>query len=332
MAPRALTVLRIGSLVARAVPLGALIGMAELVGARLGPRLMVGKAEQMRRHIERVWATGDPPTAVPATTTSTGAGIGTGGTTAATMAETTAAVRRGFGSYGRYWVESFRIPHLTDATIDRGFSFIGYEKILAARTEGVGPILVLPHLGGWEWAAAWLGRIAEVEVTAVVERLEPEEVFDWFTRLRQAYGVNVVPLGPRAMVELMAAVKRSDVVCLLSDRDIGGNGVEVDFFGERTTLPAGPALLARRTGAPLLPTTVYFRGRQRICLVGDPIRPESFAGEPDGRQRNRLMMQEVADRLEEMIRQAPDQWHLLEPNWPSDRSLAAGPTDQASVT
>ena len=231
-------------------------------------------------------------------------------------------MRRGFGSYGRYWVESLRIPHLSDRAIDRGFSFVGYDKIEEVRANGHGPILVLPHLGGWEWAAAWLGRIAKVDVTAVVERLEPEEVFQWFTRLRQAYGVNVVPLGPRAMLELTAAVRRRDIVCLLSDRDVGGNGVEVDFFGETTTLPAGPALLARRTGSPLLPTAVYFRGRQRICLVGDPIWPDrTMPGhEPaNGRARNRALMQEVADRLAELVALAPDQWHLLEPNWPSDR-------------
>ncbi len=281
-----------------------MIAVAERVGAAFGPRLMQGKARQLERHMQRVSPDGQP----------------------------TENMRRGFGSYGRYWIESFRIPYLTDRQIDRGFSFIGYDKIEQVRADGVGPILVLPHLGGWEWAAAWLGRIAKVDVTAVVEQLEPPEVFDWFARLRQAFGVNVVALGPRAMVDLSAAVKRRDVVCLLSDRDIGGNGVEVDFFGERTTLPLGPALLARRTGAPLLPTAVLFRGRQRICLVGDPIWPDrlpdvtvddSGPRSPQNRAaKNQQVMQVVAQRLEELVAVAPDQWHLLEPNWPSDRQLS----------
>jgi KDO2-lipid IV(A) lauroyltransferase len=256
---------------------------------------MGSKASQLERHLQRV------------------AGSELELNTAADPAE---AAREGFGSYGRYWVESFRIPYLTDRTIDRGFSFIGYHKIEQVRAGGVGPILVLPHLGGWEWAAAWLGRIAKVDVTAVVERLEPPEVFDWFARLRQAYGVNVVPLGPRAMVDLLAAAKRRDVICLLSDRDIGGNGVPVRFFGEETTLPAGPALLARRAGAPLMPTAVYFHNRQRICVVGDPFWPDQFS--ETGKDLNRRIMQEVANRLEELVAQAPEQWHLLEPNWPSD--------------
>ncbi len=302
MAGRALNVLRGGSLLARLVPLAPLVVAVQWASARLGPRLMATKASQLRRHIERVEA----------------AATGVDGSDAAGADR---QMRRGFGSYGRYWVESFRLPHLSDRSIDRGFSFVGFDKIQRVRATGQGPILVLPHLGGWEWAAAWLERIAEVDVTAVVERLEPEEVFQWFIGLRQAYGVNVVPLGPRAMLELTAALKRREVVCLLSDRDVGGNGVEVEFFGETTTLPAGPALLARRTGAPLLPSAVYFRGRQRICLVGDPIWPDR-AGTGDatatGRALNRILMQQVADRLEELVALAPDQWHLLEPNWPSD--------------
>lgn len=291
--------MRAAALACRSLPLGPLVNVVEPVAGRLGPRIQPDKADQLRRNIERVEPGADD--------------------------ELGAMVGRGFGSYGRYWVESFRMPYLTDRTIDRGFSTVGYGKIEEVRASGIGPILVLPHLGGWEWAAAWLGRVCKLDVTAVVERLEPEEVFDWFARLRQAYGVNVVPLGPRAMVEVSAAVKRRDVVCLLSDRDIGGNGVEVTFFGETTTLPVGPALLARRTGAPLLPTAVYFRGRQRVGMVGDPIWPDQFSHDENGqklsgREINQRLTQVLARRLEELIVDAPDQWHMLGPNWPSDRT------------
>ena len=242
------------------------------------------------------------------------------------------AVGAGFGSYARYWVESFRLPTVTLEHLDRGFSFVGYEHIEAVRASGVGPILVLPHLGSWEWAAAWLGRVAEVPVTAVVERLEPDDVFDWFEELRASWGVDVVPLGSEAFGRTVRAVRDRHIVCLLADRDVGGNGVEVEFFGERTTLPVGPAVVASRTGAPILPTAVYFSGRQRICRVGAPIHPEAVApsstsADPGarhrGRDRYRALTQRMASELEDLIAQAPDQWHLLEPNWPSDR-LTAG--------
>ena len=73
--------------------------------------------------------------------------------------------------------------------------------------------------------------------------------------------MRIVSLGPSAGREVMAALKRNDVVCLLCDRDIQRTGVEVEFFGETTTMPAGPATLALRTGAPILPTAVYFTDR-----------------------------------------------------------------------
>src|SRR5690606_17487239 len=94
----------------------------------------------------------------------------------------------------------------------------------------------------------------------VVERLDPPELFEWFTGLRRALGMNVVGLGPGVGTEVLAALRRNEVVCLLCDRDLQRTGVPVEFFGETTTLPAGPATLGLRTGAPILPTAVYFTG------------------------------------------------------------------------
>jgi KDO2-lipid IV(A) lauroyltransferase len=258
---------------------------------------MPAKADQLTRHIQRTRPDLD-------------------------AAEVRAAMVRGFGTYARYWAESFRLPTLSARTIDRGFSVLGYGRVQQALDSGIGPILVLPHLGGWEWAAAWLGRIVGVRVTAVVERVEPSDVFDWFVELRQSYGIDIVPLGPDALATLVKAVKAGNIVCLLSDRDLSGNGVEVKFFGEKTTLPAGPAVLARRTGAPLLPTAVYFRHRSRIGYVSEPILAST---EVRMRADVERVTQDLATAMEGLISAAPDQWHLLEPNWPSDREVGLSP-------
>ncbi len=218
--------------------------------------------------------------------------------------------RAGFGSYGRYWAESLRLPSLSAEAIDRGFDVEGFEHIQSARANGHGPIMALPHLGGWEWAAAWLGRVAEIPVTAVVEPLEPPDVFDWFKDLRSSYGINVVPLGPGALGPVIASVKQRHVLCLLADRDLVGDGVPVEFFGVATTMPAGPALVARRTGAPLLPTAVYFDGNRRICRIRPPVRVERT-----GSLRADLVTttQRLANELEILVDAAPDQWHVLQP-------------------
>ena len=126
---------------------------------------------------------------------------------------------------------------------------------------GNGVILALPHLGGWEWAAFWLTEVLHLPVAAVVEALNPPELAAWFVELREALGMEIITLGPTAGSDVMRALRDNRIVCLLSDRDIGGGGVDVEFFGERTTLPGGPATLALRTGAPLLPAAVYYRGQ-----------------------------------------------------------------------
>ncbi|MGH2686984.1 MAG: phosphatidylinositol mannoside acyltransferase, partial [Actinomycetota bacterium] len=222
-----------------------------------------------------------------------------------------------FHSYTRYWIESFRLPGLSPAEVDAGMSYEGWNHVEDGLAAGKGVIIALPHLGGWEWAGFWLAEVERRPVTVVVEPLEPPELFDWFADFRRSLGMNIVPLGPGAGSAVLRALKRNEVVCLLSDRDIGGSGVEVEFFGERTTLPGGPATLALRTGAPLLPVAAYFRGRRGHHAV---IRPPVPATRTDARLRDDVerITQDLARELETLIRAAPEQWHLLQPNWPSD--------------
>lgn len=230
-----------------------------------------------------------------------------------------AELRRGvhevFGSYARYWVDTLRLPGMDPVEVDRGFSHEGLEHVTDALDRGMGPILALPHLGGWEWAARWLVSVRGWEVAAVVEQLEPPELYEWFLDLRRRLGMQVIPLGPSAGAEVTRAVAAGRIMCLLCDRDISGAGIEVEFFGERTRLPGGPALMALRSGAPLLPTAVYFEDDHCHGVVSEPI---------DTTRRGRLredvarITQDLARAMEEQIRRAPEQWHLLQPNWPSD--------------
>jgi phosphatidylinositol dimannoside acyltransferase len=237
-----------------------------------------------------------------------------------TGAELDRAVDHAFDSYARYWVESFRLPTLTADEIDITFSLQGYGHIVDAREAGTGAIIALPHLGGWEWAAFWLTEVEHIPVTAVVEAIDPPELFEWFVAYRRSLGMNVVPLGPRAGAETIRALRDRHVLCLLSDRDIGGQGVEVEFFGEVTTLPPGPATLAFRTGSPILPTAIYFDGDGHRARVDPPLPVERRGSLRDDVAR---VTQDLAWALEDLIREAPEQWHLMQPNWPSDHAVVS---------
>ena len=232
-------------------------------------------------------------------------------------AELQRRVREVFRSYGRYYGESFRIPTIGAEELDRGLTREGFEHVEESLARGVGPMLVLPHLGSWEWCAYWLTRVRKVPVTAVVERVEPPALFDWFVEFRERIGMEIVPLGPDAGRSIVTAIKQAHVIALLCDRDIAGGGTEVTFFGETTTLPSGPAVLALRTGAPLIPTGVYDQGGGRHHAVIRPPIPSERRG--SFRDDVGRITQAMASELEGLIRRRPEQWHMLQPNWPSDR-------------
>lgn len=225
------------------------------------------------------------------------------------------AVATTFESYGRYWLEAFRLPRETRASLEARLEVEGLEHVDAALAAGRGVILATPHLGNWDLGGAWFAARGYRPAT-VVEPLDPPALFEWFCSFRRSLGVEVVAIGPDAGSAMLRALGEGRVIGLICDRDLNGSGVEVEFFGERTTLPGGPATLAVRSGAPLLTAAVYFRpGRRHLCLIRPPVPTER---RDSVRQDITRITQLLAVELEELIRRAPEQWHLLQPNWPSD--------------
>jgi KDO2-lipid IV(A) lauroyltransferase len=224
-----------------------------------------------------------------------------------------------FKSYGRYWAETFWVRPRRFSEINAGLSIEGLEHLKAAAEAGRGAVVALPHLGNWE-TAALSGPQAGIGLVAVAEKLANPLITDWFTGLRQAFGIEILLNDRGVMRDVEEAVKAGKAVCLLADRDLKGRGVETNFFGETTTLPAGPVALAGRTGAPLLTAACYFTPTGHHLVIYPPLQIS------EGTDRLVAGTQALAARLEEHIRSAPRQWHLLQPNWPSDRELKPHPS------
>jgi KDO2-lipid IV(A) lauroyltransferase len=224
-------------------------------------------------------------------------------------------VQRAFDSYARYWMEAFRLSRYSPEYVDAHVSSEGMEHVDEALRRGNGAIVAITHLGNWDFGGAWLARRG-APLLAVAEDLQPPELFEWFADVRRAVGIEIVRLGPDAGTAVLRALKANHIALLMCDRDIGGGGVEVDLFGERTTLPGGPATLALRTGAPLLPAAVYFDGPAGHHAFVRP--PVSLARR--GRMRDDVarVTQDLAREIEVLVRKAPEQWHIFQPNWPSD--------------
>jgi phosphatidylinositol dimannoside acyltransferase len=234
---------------------------------------------------------------------------------AVTPAELEAAVRRGFATYGRYWVEAFRLEDLPAAEIRRRLTLEGRGHLDAAVAAGRGTIFASPHLGNWDAGGAWLAA-SGYPATAVVERLRPAELYERFAAYRRALGLELLALddGSETMRGVLRALRAGRVVGLVCDRDLTGGGLPVRLFGAATVMPGGPASLALRTGATLLPCAVY-QDRRRghwHAVIRPPLRPEPSG---DSRADVQALTQRLADEFERLIARAPDQWHVLSHHW-----------------
>ena len=281
---------RTGSAVALALPETLARPTARMAG-RLLMRVMAGRRRMIGRHMRRVYGPQAPATDV------------------------SRAVTAAFDSYALYWLEAFRLPTQSPASLDARMEHDGLEHLDEALAGGRGVILAAPHLGNWDMAGAWLATRYH-HPAAVVEPVEPPELFEWFLGLRRAIGIEVVPLGDGVAGAMLRILGENRIVGLVCDRDLGGRGVEVEFFGEVTTLPGGPATLALRSGAPILPAAAYFLpgGRHRI-VFRPPLDTARQGRVSDDVAR---ITQALAGELETLVRAAPEQWHLMQPNWPSD--------------
>jgi KDO2-lipid IV(A) lauroyltransferase len=229
------------------------------------------------------------------------------------------AARRVFAYYGRYYAETFWIrPRRRQAILDT-CEVENLEVLQAAIRSRRGIILAVAHLGNWE--AAGLRSAAEgARVLAAAEGLSNERLVRWFVDMRAVMDIDVVIVrrGVSTTAALQARLEGGGVVALLFDRDLKGRGVPVVLFGEETTIPAGPATLACRTGAILLPVGVYHKRRAGHIFHIYP--PLEVPAEGTLDERVRVGSQRLAGVLEDMIRRAPEQWHVLQPVWPSDRA------------
>lgn len=248
-----------------------------------------------------------------------------------------ATVQAGLRSYARYWKETCRLEGMDiDAVYRRALSgTTGMEAVERAHAEGRGMIVALPHSGNWDIAGLMVSRHLG-GITTVAERLQPDAMYHRFLAHRESLGMEVLPLtGGEAPVSgiLMDRLRAGGIVCLIADRDLTRSGVPVSFFGEETRMPAGPAMLAARTGAELRAVHLSYTERDgstppgwrhiigpAIELTGDRLRDTVSRA-----------TQTMADQFAVHIARHPADWHMMQPFWIADlpaaerRELSAGP-------
>ena len=211
-----------------------------------------------------------------------------------------------------YW-DTFAIPRFSHAQILDLVELHGVEHIDAARAAGRGVICASAHLG----SVAFVGQILPslgYPMVGLLEPLEPPELYEFFARQRQALGSRLLPASPGAVRELLAALRRNEVLGLVTDRDITGGGPVIPFLGAPTHFPDGAAALSVRTGAPILIAVAVRKPRGRFEAWIEPLPPVALTG--DTRRDVLALTQAVAERLGYYVANHPEQWTVFQRRWP----------------
>lgn len=219
-----------------------------------------------------------------------------------------ALLRAAVSSHLRNVYETLALPGWTESEIGARVT----TSDLGPLREAVGTrgaVLALPHSGNWDLAGAW-ACLHDLPVSTVAEQLADPD-FAAFTHFRERLGMEVWShRDPAVLGHLVGAVRRRRVVCLLADRDLSGAGLLVRWGAQTVRMPAGPALVARRTGAVLVPVISTFTADGMHLDIGDPIEPVHGTGGLTA------MTQSVATVFARQLATRPEDWHLLQPFFP----------------
>jgi KDO2-lipid IV(A) lauroyltransferase len=214
---------------------------------------------------------------------------------------------RGVRSYLRYWCESFRLPSWPLPDLVARTRTVHEERLREPYAAGRGVVAPLPHQANWDWAGAWACGTG-MPLTTVAERLRPERLYDEFVAYRGSLGMRILPLtGAEPPLPVLAEqLRQGGFVCLLADRDLGRNAVDVTLCGHAARMPPGPALLAQETGAALVPTTLHYDGDELVLTFHE----EVTVG--PGEAGVAAATQQVADTFTEGITAHPEDWHMMQ--------------------
>ena len=214
-----------------------------------------------------------------------------------------------FRELGRNVVDVARLPRVTAENVDGLVGVDGLAHLQSAYGEGKGVIAVSAHLGNFELMGAFLA-LKGYAVTVVAAPLYDDRLDALLRANRVRSGLEVVPRD-RATTAILRALRKGHVVGLLVDQDTRGAGIEVPFFGHPARTPTGPAVLADRTGAPIVPMAIHsLPDDTHLVTVRPPIRPAGRTPE-DVEKTTRAFTGE----LERFIRKAPAQWVWMHDRW-----------------
>src|SRR3990172_8330871 len=226
-----------------------------------------------------------------------------------------------FRQFGRYIVELLSVQGWSLEVMRDRIEIEGDEHFAEATALGKGVIFTGAHMGSIE-VASTLVLLKGFQISSVAEQLNPKMMMDWLTACRAEMGVELLPAAGAGMT-LVRRLRRGGMVALVVDMGVtGGDGVTVEFLGHETVFPAGPARLARISGAPIIFGWAARRPHGRyLAYISPPVFPDrALSPEEDARQVTRRIVAE----FERAVRRYPEQWYVFREMWPDGGLEAVG--------
>lgn len=210
----------------------------------------------------------------------------------------------------RYWCDTFRFPDWSLERIAQTVTTTNEYLLLDAMAAGKGAIVTLPHVGNYDHAAAYFcGKGAKI--VTVAEHLKPEALFQKFMEYRAAFGMEALPLDGRVIPTLAQRVRSGCIIALAADRDLSRSGIDVNFFGGPARMPAGPAILALRTQAPLICVMISYT--ETGIHIDFELVPIPTTGSES--EKIAAIVQNSADLFAKGIAAYPQDWHMMQRIW-----------------
>ena len=217
-------------------------------------------------------------------------------------------------NYTRYWLETLWLTSRNyEKNISNKIEIINFDYVKKLKKQYPGLIFALPHMGNWEFAIP-AGNSLNLNLLAVAEPLSNKYVLNWFKKLRENLGIEIVIGGKgqntfNLLVDKLASGKD---ICLLSDRSVNKSGVAVEFFSNIASFPKGPVALSLKTSVPIVPTAMIKMSTGYKLYFHKPFYVPLFDNEATSIQQG---LKTLSNSFEEILSMDINDWHSIQPVW-----------------
>lgn len=223
--------------------------------------------------------------------------------------------KAGMRSYLRYWIDTFRLNKWSKERIVSTTTVVNEELLRDPIASKKGCLVVLPHAGNWDHAAAYFCSTG-INLTTVAEKLKPEQIFLKFLDYRQSIGIEVLHTEEKVLPVLLDRLKSGKLVALVADRDLSKNGIAVDFFDGVAKMPSGPARLILDSNSAFISAFITY-SETGINIEFKNIGPVPTEGNVE--ERVAKLTQLMADNFATGIKSSPVDWHMLQRIWTDEK-------------